>query len=83
MYFIATAPAMLADNIEHVISYWVIYQKFHSPTLAGFAVHFALAALLAFSVYSGALADRFDPRRIIRWACCCSRECRLPGASCS
>jgi hypothetical protein len=24
MYFLGTATAMLADNIEHVISYWVI-----------------------------------------------------------
>ena len=30
--------AMMADNIEHVISYWVVFQKFHSPALAGFAV---------------------------------------------
>jgi hypothetical protein len=21
--------AMMADNIEHVISYWMVYQKFH------------------------------------------------------
>jgi MFS family permease len=66
MYFIATAAAMLADNIEHVISYWVIFQKFHSPTLGGFAVISHWLPFLAFSVYSGALADRFDPRRIIQ-----------------
>jgi hypothetical protein len=29
---------MMADNSEHVISYWVIFQAFHSPTLAGFAI---------------------------------------------
>ena len=39
IYFITTALAMMADNIEHVISYWVLYQKFHSPTLAGIAIH--------------------------------------------
>ncbi len=66
MYFIATALAMLADNIEHVISYWVIFQKFHSATLGGFAVVSHWLPFLAFSVYSGALADRFDPRRIIQ-----------------
>ena len=66
MYFVATALAMLADNIEHVISYWVIFQKFHSPTLGGFAVISHWLPFLAFSVYSGALADRFDPRRIIQ-----------------
>jgi MFS family permease len=58
--------AMMADNIEHVISYWVLFQKFHSPALAGFAVLSHWLPFLAFSVATGALADRFDPRRIIQ-----------------
>jgi len=68
IYFITTALAMMADNIEHVISYWVLYQKFHSPTLAGVAILTHWLPFLLFSVYSGALADRFDNRRIIQWA---------------
>jgi MFS family permease len=68
MYFITTALAMMADNIEHVISYWVLYQKFHSPTLAGVAILTHWLPFLLFSVYSGALADRFDNRRIIQLA---------------
>ena len=66
IYLLSTATTMLADNIEHVISYWVIFQKFHSPRLGGFAVISHWLPFLAFSVYSGALADRFDPRRIIQ-----------------
>ncbi len=66
MYFFGTATAMLADNIEHVISYWAIFQKFHSPSLGGFAVISHWAPFLLFSIHSGALADRFDPRRIIQ-----------------
>ncbi|MGA2892575.1 MAG: MFS transporter [Xanthobacteraceae bacterium] len=58
--------AMMADNIEHVISYWVLYQKFHSPALAGFAVVSHWLPFLLFSVASGALADRFDARRLIQ-----------------
>ena len=27
--FITFVLAMMADNIEHVISYWMVYQKFH------------------------------------------------------
>jgi len=27
--FITFVLAMMADNIEHVISYWMLYQKFH------------------------------------------------------
>ncbi|HUI62270.1 MAG TPA: MFS transporter [Steroidobacteraceae bacterium] len=66
MYFFGTATAMLADNIEHVISYWAMFQKFHSPALGGFAVISHWAPFLLLSIYSGALADRFDPRRIIQ-----------------
>ncbi len=66
-YLLFAAVAMMADNIEHVISYWMIFQKFHSPALAGFAVVSHWLPFLFFSVYSGALADRFDPRRIIQF----------------
>lgn len=66
MHFATNALAMMADNIEHVISYWVMYQKFNSPALAGFAVVSHWLPFLFFSVLSGALADRFDPRRLIQ-----------------
>jgi MFS family permease len=58
--------AMMGDNIEHVISYWMVFQKFHSPALGGFAVVSHWLPFLLFSVPAGALADRFDPRRIIQ-----------------
>jgi MFS family permease len=57
---------MMADNIEHVISYWMAFQKFHSPALGGFAVVSHWLPFLLFSVPAGALADRYDPRRIIQ-----------------
>jgi MFS family permease len=58
--------AMMADNIEHVISYWMLFQRFHSPALAGFAIVSHWLPFLLFSVASGALADRVDPRRLIQ-----------------
>src|SRR5436190_23289031 len=64
--FITFVLAMMADNIEHVISYWVVFQKFHSPALAGFAVVSHWLPFLLFSVASGALDDRYDPRRIVQ-----------------
>jgi MFS family permease len=67
-YFLTSAAAMMADNIEHVISYWVMFQKFHSPALGGFAVLSHWLPFLLFSVYFGALADRYDCRRIIQFA---------------
>ncbi len=65
-YFAWSALAMMADSIEHVISYWVIYQQFHSAALGGFAVISHWLPFLLFSVYSGSLADRHDPRRMIQ-----------------
>lgn len=57
---------MTADNIEHVISYWVMFQLFHSPALAGFAVISHWLPFLLFSVHAGALADRYDCRKLIQ-----------------
>ena len=57
---------MMADNIEHVISYWVAFQKFHSSALGGFAVVSHWLPYLVLSVPVGALNDRFDSRRLIQ-----------------
>jgi len=65
-FFVAALLSMTADNIEHVISYWVMFQKFHSPTLGGFAVISHWLPFLLFSVYTGALADRYDCRKLIQ-----------------
>ena len=65
-YFFGAASAMMADSIEHVISYWMMFQKFQSPALAGFAVISHWVPFLLFSIWSGALADRMDPRRVIQ-----------------
>jgi MFS family permease len=65
-YFLAALLAMTADNIEHVISYWVIFLKFHSATLAGFAVISHWVPFLLFSFYAGVLADRYDCRKLVQ-----------------
>lgn len=65
--FLATFMlTMMADNVEHVISYWVAFQKFHSDALGGFAVVSHWLPFLLFSVSVGALNDRFDSRRLIQ-----------------
>jgi len=65
-FFLSLASAMMADSIEHVISYWVIFNKFKSPALGGFAIIAHWLPYLTLSVHAGALGDRFDPRRIIQ-----------------
>jgi MFS family permease len=65
-YLFGNALAMMADSIEHVITYWTAFQKFHSPALGGFAVISHWLPFLLFSTLAGALADRFDPRRLVQ-----------------
>jgi len=65
-YFVTGLLSMMADNVEHVISYWVIFQAFHSPTLAGFAVISHWTPFLLLGVHFGALADRYDCRKLIQ-----------------
>ena len=76
-YLGGTMLAMMADSIEHVISYWMIYEKFHSPALGGYAVISHWLPFLLFSVWSGALADRYDPRRIIQFGMLLFMLCSL------
>ena len=66
-FFVGNALAMMADNIDHVISYWVIFEKFQSPSLAGFAVVSHWVPFLLLSVWAGGVADKYDPRRVIQW----------------
>ena len=66
IFFVAATAAMMADNIEHVITYLVMFQKFHSPALGGFAVISHWAPYLFLAAISGRLADRFDIRRLIQ-----------------
>ena len=47
VYLVGGMLSMMADNIEHVITYWVLWEKFHSPALTGFEVHQPLAAVPA------------------------------------
>ncbi|MFI4869731.1 MAG: MFS transporter [Steroidobacterales bacterium] len=66
VFFVGNASAMMADNCEHVISYWVMFQKFHSAQLGGFAVISHWVPYLLLSGYAGALASRIDVRRMIQ-----------------
>jgi MFS family permease len=66
LFLIGGTLAMMADNIEHVISYLVVYQQFKSAELGGFAVISHWLPFLLLSVPMGALAERVDPRRMIQ-----------------
>ena len=71
---------MVADNVEHVVSYWVLFEKFNSPVLGGFAVVSHWLPYLLFSLPTGALADRVDPRRLIQIGLAMFMACSLGWA---
>jgi MFS family permease len=63
-FTIASVLWMMGDNIEHVISYWVLFEDFDSPVLGGYAVVSHWAPFLLGSVFAGSLADRYDCRKL-------------------
>jgi MFS family permease len=65
-YLFAAGLSMLGDNNEHVISYWVLWAKFHSPLLVGFEVISHWLPFLLLSVYFGTLAERYDCRKLMQ-----------------
>jgi len=65
-YLTGGSLAMTGDHIEHAVTYWAMWQLFHSPVLAGFAVLAHWLPHLFFGVVFGSLADRFDCRRLIQ-----------------
>jgi MFS family permease len=68
VYLVGGMLSMMADNIEHVITYWVLWQRFHSTALTGFEVISHWLPFFLLSPYFGALADRHDCRRLIQGA---------------
>jgi MFS family permease len=67
-YLFSAGLSMMGDNIEHVITYWVLWQRFHSPALVGFEVVSHWLPFLVLSVPFGQLAERYDCRRLIQIA---------------
>ena len=67
-YLFTAGLSMMGDNIEHVITYWVLWQEFHSPALAGFQVISHWLPFLLLSVWFGGLADKYDCRKLIQIA---------------
>jgi MFS family permease len=63
-FTIASVLWMMGDNIEHVISYWVLFEEFDSPALGGYAVISHWAPFLLGGVLGGSLADRYDCRKL-------------------
>ncbi len=65
-FLVGNVLTMTADSVEHVISYWVMHERFESAALGGFAVISHWVPYLLLSVWSGSMADRFDARRMIQ-----------------
>jgi len=66
LYWVTSTVAMLGDNIEHVIGYWLLWGLTHSPFWLGYAVFAHWFPFLLFSLHAGAWADRFDNRYLLQ-----------------
>src|SRR5690625_7440722 len=59
---------MMRDHSERVLSCSLLWETFPSPALVGFQLLSHWTPFLLLSVYTGALAERFDCRRLIQIA---------------
>jgi MFS family permease len=66
LYWVTSTVAMLGDNIEHVIGYWLLWELTHSPFWLGYAVFAHWFPFLLFSLHAGAWADRIDNRYLLQ-----------------
>lgn len=65
-YLFTAGLSMMGDNNEHVITYWVLWEQFHSAALVGFQVISHWLPFLLFSVWFGTLAEKYDCRKLIQ-----------------
>ena len=65
-YAMTACLAMVGDNVEHVIGYWVIWQLTHSTFWLGYALVAHWLPFTLLSLHSGSFADRFDCRWLIQ-----------------
>jgi hypothetical protein len=65
-YWVTSTVAMLADNIEHVVGYWLLWELTHSPFWLGYALFAHWFPFVLVSLHAGAWADRFDNRRLLQ-----------------
>ena len=83
IYVLGGTAAMMADNIEHVISYKVMFDRFHSPALA-------VSRSSRIGCHTSFWPDSPELSPIAstsagssRSECCCSSAYRSAGESCS
>lgn len=68
-WYLATGGlAMWADNVEHVLTYWVLWELTHSPFWLGYAVFAHWVPFTLLSLHAGAMADRRDNRWLLQLA---------------
>ena len=67
-YLLTAGLSMLGDNTEHVLTYWVLWQQFHSPALVGFQIVSHWLPFLVLSIPFGTLAERYDCRKLVLMA---------------
>lgn len=77
LYAWTLALAMAADNIEHVMGYWLIWEISHSPFWLGYAVFTHWIPFVLFSAVAGTLADRLDSRIMIQASQALYMSCSL------
>jgi MFS family permease len=67
LYFIGQVVSMFGNWMQDTALPWLVLEQTHSPVAVGFLVFCRYLPVMTFGLFSGAVADRFDYRRLVIW----------------
>jgi MFS family permease len=65
LYFIGQCISLVGTWMQDTALPWLVLEETHSPVMVGFLVFCRYVPMLVFGLFSGAIADRFDYRRLV------------------
>jgi predicted MFS family arabinose efflux permease len=65
LFFAGQLVSLMGTWITNVTQGWLVYSLTHSPLLLGVTTFAAAVPVFFFSVFGGAISDRFDRRRLL------------------
>ena len=65
LYFVGQCISLVGTWMQDTALPWLVLEETHSPVMVGFLVFCRYVPMLVFGLFSGAIADRFDYRRLV------------------
>jgi MFS family permease len=65
LFFIGQGVSLIGTWMDSTAMSWLVYEKFHDPTLLGFVVFCSLVPAFILGPFAGVMVDRYDKRKLL------------------